>query len=312
MRIIRGLTNYQAGPEGCVLSIGNFDGVHLGHQVVINHLAEKGRELGLPVNLLVFEPQPLEYFLGDNAPSRLTRLRGKVLPLTKLPIDDLIVMKFDRQLANCDPELFISDFLIHVLNIKYLVVGDDFHFGKARRGNFHLLKEKGAELGFEVEDTASYQIDHQRVSSTLIRDALDTGDLDRAACLLGRAYSVCGRVLHGEKRGRKLGYPTANIAMNRKNTPIEGVFAVIMTGIGNSTYQGIANVGIRPTFEAKSKVILEAHLFEFDQEIYGSYVEIHFLEKIRDEIAFKSLDELVTQIERDIAQAKIIHQHRSK
>jgi riboflavin kinase / FMN adenylyltransferase len=301
MRVIRGLTHLEPLDCGCVLTIGNFDGLHLGHRAVIEKLAAKGRATGLPVVVMIFEPQPLEYFLGDNAPSRLMRLREKVLGFSDLPVDYLLVARFNRQFANLDAEKFIDEILIAKLNVKHLVIGDDFHFGKARRGNFAMLLEKGRQAGFTVEDTGSFYVDGLRVSSTLIRDALATGNLAVACRLLGHSYSVCGRIVHGEKRGRALGYPTANIKLHRKNTPLQGVFAVTMTGLGESEIQGIANVGTRPTVDGGSKVILETHLFNFDQEIYGHYVEVHFKHKIRDEMRFHSIEKLKAQIEKDVA-----------
>lgn len=293
-------------PEGCVLTIGNFDGLHLGHRAVIEKLAAKGRDLGLPVLVLIFEPQPLEYFLGDNAPSRLMRLREKVIQFASLPVDNLLILRFNQYFANLDADAFVSEILLKTLNVKYLVVGDDFHFGKARRGNFSLLQTKGKEYGFTVEDTESYLLAGQRVSSTMIRDALGQGNLALAQSMLGRSYSVCGRVAHGDKRGRTLGFPTANIEMFRKNTPIEGVFAVYMTGIDGLKIPGVANVGTRPTVAGGTRVILETHLFDFDRDIYGKYVEVHFVEKIRDEKRFRSLEELRTQILQDITEAKKI------
>jgi len=304
MRLIRGLSHFEPLTNGCVLTIGNFDGLHLGHKAVIEKLAERGKALDLPVVAMTFEPQPLEYFLGENAPSRLMRLREKVIRFSRLPVDDLLIVRFNQYLADYDAEQFIEDVLIKKLNVKHLVIGDDFHFGKARRGNFAMLKDKGKIFGFDVEDTGSYQIAGLRVSSTLIRDALDSGNLALAEKMLGRCYSVCGRVSHGDKRGRTIGYPTANIQMFRKNTPVSGVFAVTMTGIDGHEFEGIANVGTRPTVDGGSKVILEVHLFDFEKEIYGRYVEVHFKQKIRDEMRFQSLDELKAQIVKDVAEAK--------
>ena len=306
MHLIRGLSHLEPFKNGCVLTIGNFDGLHLGHRTVIKKLAERGEALGLPVVIMIFEPQPLEYFLGDNAPSRLMRLREKVIEFAKLPVDNLLIVRFNRYFANCDAEQFIDDILIKKLNVKHLVIGDDFHFGKARRGNFAMLKEKGKLYGFSVEDTGSYQVAGLRISSTLIRDALGEGDLAQAEKLLGHCYSVCGRVAHGDKRGRTIGYPTANIRMFRKNTPVNGVFAVTMTGIDGLEFEGVANVGTRPTVDGGSKVILETHLFDFDKEIYGRYVEVHFKQKIRDEMRFQSLEQLKAQIEKDVAETKKI------
>ncbi|NOT11945.1 MAG: bifunctional riboflavin kinase/FAD synthetase [Methylococcaceae bacterium] len=306
MRLIRGLSHLEPFVDGCVLTIGNFDGLHLGHKTVINKLAERGKSLDLPVVVMIFEPQPLEYFLAENAPSRLMRLREKVIQFASLPVDHLLIMSFNREFANYDAEQFIDDVLIKKLNVKHLVIGDDFHFGKARRGNFAMLKEKGEQFGFNVEDTGSFQLSGLRISSTLIRDALNAGNLAQAESMLGHCYSVCGRVAHGDKRGRTIGFPTANIRMFRKNTPVNGVFAVTMTGIDDLEVEGIANVGIRPTVDGASKVILETHLFDFDREIYGRYVEIHFKHKIRDEKRFDSLDELKKQIAKDIIETKKI------
>ncbi|MFA5983540.1 MAG: bifunctional riboflavin kinase/FAD synthetase [Methylococcaceae bacterium] len=306
MRLIRGLSHLEPLTKGCVLTIGNFDGLHLGHKAVIKKLAECGQALALPVVVAIFEPQPLEYFLGENAPSRLMRLREKAIQFAKLPIDILLILPFTQALANCDAEIFIEQVLVKKLNVKHLVIGDDFHFGKARRGNFAMLQEKGRQFGFAVEDTGSYQLQALRVSSTVIRDLLGLGNLNAAKQLLGRPYSVCGRVSHGDKRGRTLGYPTANIHLHRKNTPVDGVYAIAMTGWGGQVLNGVANVGVRPTVSDLAKVVLEVHLFDFEQEIYGQYVEVHFLEKIRDEMRFASLDELKQQIMQDAAVARAI------
>ncbi len=304
MHLIRGLAHLKPLAQGCVLSIGNFDGIHTGHKKVITKLALRGKVMKLPTVVMLFEPQPLEFFLGENAPSRLMRLREKIIQFKRLPIDKLLVVKFNQFMANYEAEDFIFDFLVKKLNVKHLIIGDDFHFGKARCGNYAMLKEKGQEFGFQVENTSSYFVDKHRVSSTLIRDALGAGDLSTAKLMLGRDYSVCGRVAHGKKRGRTIGFPTANILMFRKNTPIAGVFTVTMTGINNKEIQGIANVGTRPTVEGGNKAILETHLFDFNQDIYGQYVEVHFKQKIRDEIRFQSLNDLKIQIEKDIVIAK--------
>ena len=312
MQLIRGLSHLEPFKNGCVLSIGNFDGLHLGHRAVIRKLVERGKVLGLPVVIMFFEPQPLEYFLGDNAPSRLMRLREKVIEMAKLPVDNLLIVRFNQNFANRDAEQFIEHILIKTLNVKHLVIGDDFHFGKARRGNFAMLKEKGRLNGFTVEDTGSFQLGGLRISSTLIRDALVAGDLKGAEKLLGHCYSVCGRIAHGDKLGRTIGYPTANIRMHRKNTPVNGVFAVTMTGIDGLEFEGVANVGTRPTLDGGSKVTLETYLFDFNKEIYGRYVEVHFHQKIRDESRFHSLEELKAQIVKDVAETKKIFAETKK
>lgn len=285
------------------MTIGNFDGLHLGHQRVIERLAEHGKRLNLPAVAMVFEPQPLEYFLGDHAPSRLTRLREKVIHFAKLPVENLVVVPFGRSLSDVDAEQFIQEILLAKLNVKHLVIGDDFHFGKARRGNFALLQHFGQQHGFTVEATSSFEIDGLRVSSTLIRDALGEGDLALAKALLGRDYSVCGRVAHGDKRGRQFGFPTANLQMLRKNTPLIGVFAVTMSGLDEELC-GVANLGTRPTVDGHSKAVLETHLFGFNRDIYGHYVEVHFKAKLRDEKRFASVNELKAQIGVDVAEAQ--------
>lgn len=310
MRLIRGLTHTMPLERGCVLTIGNFDGLHLGHKAVIEKLAQQGKFLNLPVVVMSFEPQPLEYFLANNAPSRLTRLREKVIQFAGLPIDNVLILRFNREFANCDAEDFIEQVLFKKLNVKHLVIGDDFHFGKARRGNFAMLREKGKQFGFKVENTQSYQVQGLRVSSTLIRDALGEGDLKLAEKLLGRFYSICGRVSHGDQRGRMIGFPTANIQLFRKNTPINGVFAVTMTGVNQCELQGVANVGTRPTVDGGAKAVLEVHLFDFNKEIYGRYVEVHFKHKIRDEVRFESVEQLKSQIEKDVNQATAFFENR--
>ena len=304
MRLIRGIPHLPMFQNGCALTIGNFDGVHLGHRAVVEKLAERAKRLALPVVIMVFEPQPLEYFLADNVPPRLTRLREKIIQLTKLPVDDLVIVRFNKQIADYDAGQFIDEILVQRLNVKHLVIGDDFRFGKARQGDFALLKEKGKQWGFKVEDTGSSLMKGERVSSTLIRQALTLNDLEKAEALLGYAYMVCGRIAHGDKRGRAMGYPTANICLFRKNVPVSGVFAITMTGIGGTEIEGVANVGVRPTVDGSNKVILEAHLFDFDQDIYGHYVTVHFKKKIRAEHRFQSVDQLKAQIVDDVAKAK--------
>jgi riboflavin kinase/FMN adenylyltransferase len=255
---------------------------------------------------MIFEPQPLEYFLEGSAPPRLTRLREKVIEFAKLPVDDLVIVRFNKQLADYDAELFIDEILVKRLNVKHLVIGDDFRFGKSRQGDFAMLQEKGKASRFKVEDTGSWQMAGQRVSSTLIRNALAIGDLKTAEAMLGYPYSVCGRVVHGDKRGRTIGYPTANIRMPRKNIPISGVFAVTMSGIDGLEIQGVANVGVRPTVDGSNKIVLETYLFNFDKDIYGYTVEVHFKQKIRAERRFQNVDELKAQIVDDVAKAKKI------
>lgn len=304
MRLISGLGFLDRTEKGCVATIGNFDGVHIGHRAVIEKLAMTGRRLGLPVCVMLFEPQPREYFDPDRAPPRLMRLREKLDRLAELPVDQVVLLRFNRRLADLSAEAFIQDILIDRMGIRYLVVGDDFRFGKDRRGNFVLLQDFGRRNRFEVADTPSILLEGERVSSTLVREALVQGELDRAARLLGRPYSVCGRIVHGDKRGRTLGFPTANVLMRRKNAPLQGVFAVTMAGIGDNSKPGVANVGIRPTVSGEPTVMLETHLLDFSADLYGRVVEIEFHRKLRDERRFAGLPELRAQIDRDVAAAR--------
>jgi riboflavin kinase/FMN adenylyltransferase len=304
MRITRGIPHSSLVEGGCVATIGNFDGVHLGHQMIINNLVEQGQKLGLPAVVVVFEPHPLEYFKASEAPSRLTRLREKIAHLKALPVDLVMLLRFSEQLANLEPEDFVRNYLVDGLTVRLLVVGDDFRFGKQRRGDFELLQSLGAVHGFTVSDSATLLNDGQRISSTAIRQVLEAGDLDQARQLLGRPYSVCGRVVHGDGRGRQLGFPTANIQLFRKKSPVRGVFAITAEGLSEQPIPGVANVGIRPTVGGDQRVLLEAHLFDFDEDLYGKQVEIIFQQRIREERTFASIQQLTEQIGKDAQQAR--------
>lgn len=310
MHLSRGTSGLTLPEGGCVATIGNFDGVHLGHRAVIENLAAHGNRLGLPTSVILFEPQPREFFDPLQAPARLTRLREKLAQLAKLPVDWVVLLRFDRGLAHTPPEAFIERVLLHGMRIKHLVVGDDFRFGKARAGDFAMLRAAGERHGFRVEDTASVLTDGERVSSTLVREALAAGDMTRAQRLLGRPYSMIGRVRTGEMLGRRLGFPTANIAAMRKRTPLQGVFAVTMTGVGAEPIPGIANLGCRPSVSGTSRTRLETHLFDFDGDLYGRQVEVHFHRKLRDERRFDSLEALREQIVRDAEAARAYFSRR--
>ena len=307
MELIRGLQNLQPRHQGCVATIGNFDGVHLGHQAVIRQVMDKAKELGLPVVVITFEPQPQEFFRPDDVPARLTRFREKLLVLESLFVDRVLCLRFNRYLASLTADEFVQRILVNGLGIKYLVVGDDFKFGRDRSGDFEYLQSIGPELGFEVSDTDSFSFAGERVSSTGIRTALETGDLLLAKQMLGRDYGMCGRVAHGDKRGRTIGFPTANIYLHRKSSPLYGVYSVQLHSkhpqIGGRVVNGIANVGQRPTVGG-TRTLLEVHLFDFDADIYGAYVDVTFLQKIRDEHRFESFEALKAQIVRDVEQAK--------
>jgi len=305
MEFIRGLHNLKARHRGCVATIGNFDGVHLGHQAVLKQTCDKARDLDLPVTVISFEPQPQEFFRPEQAPPRLTRLREKLLVLQPLNIDRMLCLNFNQHLAGLSAAEFIQSILVDGLGVRYLVVGDDFRFGKGRQGDFEMLVRAGKQHGFEVANTHSFLLEGERVSSTLIREALGLGYMERVAQLLGRPYSMCGRVAHGDKRGRTIGFPTANIYLHRKNTPILGVYAVQMNGVEAYPVNGVANIGTRPTV-CGTRTLLEVHLFDFNKDIYGAHIEVEFVRKIRDEKRFDSFEALKHQIQLDAQQARAI------
>lgn len=303
MELIRGLQNLRSDHHGCVATIGNFDGVHLGHQAVIGQLAEKGHELCLPTLVMVFEPQPLEVFHKSNAPARLTRLREKLRALARYAVDRVLCIRFSKYFAEMSAESFIENVLVKGLGVRYLVVGDDFRFGKDRKGDFTMLKRAGEKFGFEVANLHSFKIGNKRVSSTGVRQALSLGKMAEAEKLLGRPYRMCGRVAHGDKIGRTLGFPTANIHLHREVTPVQGIYAVEVFGLKGEPLPGVASVGTRPTVGG-TRTLLEIFIFDFDQDIYGKYLNIDFLHKIRDEEKFDSLEELKAWILDDIEKTK--------
>lgn len=303
MQFIRGIHNLPKDYRGCVATIGNFDGIHLGHQAVIGQLAEEAADLCVPSLLISFEPQPMEYFQPAKAPARLTRLREKLQALRRFSVDQVLCLSFNRALAEMPAEAFIKDILIDALKIKYLVVGDDFRFGKDRKGDFAMLQQAGEQFGFQVVNMHTFSIDGERVSSTRIRMALERAELDEAERLLGRAYRMSGRVVHGEKLGRKLGFPTANIDVHRKATPLQGIFVVEVFGLEGEPLPGVASLGTRPAVGGK-KTVLEVYLFDFDRDIYGKHLQVSFLHKLRDEENFDSLEALTTQIQKDVDAAQ--------
>ena len=303
MQIIRNIQNLKPHHHGCVATIGNFDGVHLGHQAVLGQLAEKADELNLPLTVVTFEPQPQEYFRPEQSPPRLTRFREKVQALRRYAVDRVLVLRFNKQFSQQSPDDFVQNLLVNGLGVKYLVIGDDFRFGKDRAGDFAMLQAAGKNHGFEVVNMHTFMLDDERVSSTRVREALGAGDLNAAEKLLGRIYRMSGRVAHGDKKGRTIGFPTANIHLHRINTPLRGVFAVELFGLEGEPLPGVANLGTRPTVGGM-KTLLEVHLFDFEGDIYGKHVHVDFLRKLRDEQRFDSFDELKAQIQRDAQQAR--------
>ncbi len=302
MKLLRGVQHLAEFDKGVVATIGNFDGVHLGHQQLIKSLKDKASQMNLPCVVILFEPQPREYFQPDKAPARLSSLREKLDILRQCHIDYVYCIKFDKDFAQTRASDFIHLHLFSVINVKYLLVGSDFQFGKNREGNVALLKNLGMQQGCDVQIYQDYCIKDERVSSTQIRIALQQSNMQLAAELLGRPYSICGRVIRGDGRGRQWGIPTANLSLHRVSLPLQGVF-VVEVHQGTRIIRGVANIGKRPTIDG-TKNILEIHLFDFNDSIYGELLQVFFLHKLRDEVKFTSVDALITQIHNDIVAAK--------
>ncbi|SDB20307.1 FMN adenylyltransferase [Pseudidiomarina indica] len=302
MQLIRGIHNIRPEHRGCVLTIGNFDGVHLGHQAVLAQVRAQAQARGLPAMVMTFEPQPQELFQPDRAPARLTNLREKHDALAQQGIERHLVVHFNQRFANQPARDFIEQVLVAQLGVKFLVVGDDFRFGKGREGDFTMLQQAGRELGFEVVDTQSYRRQQERVSSTATRRALAAGDFAQAEALLGRAYAFQGRVVHGQKKGRTIGYPTANIQLKRLHSPLQGVFAVQVQINDGKMYAGVANIGRRPTLNGKQMQI-EVHLFDFNGDLYGQQLRVIPKQFIRAEQRFADFRQLQQQIAADTAVA---------
>ena len=305
MQIIRGLHNLRARHRGCVATIGNFDGVHLGHQSVFRHLLDKGRELGLTTTVITFEPQPREFFQPDSAPARLTRLREKLQAMQEVGIERVVVLEFNRHLAEMPAEQFIEELLVDGLKIRFLSVGDDFRFGRGRQGDFDLLRQMGQLHGYAVENMNTYLLDADRVSSTRIRQLLTRGELQVAAQCLGRPYRICGRISHGDKRGRTIGFPTLNVNLHRIVSPLRGVYAVRVLGLTQTPLPGVANIGNRPTVDGGTRYLLEVHVFDFDRTVYGEHELVEFVRKLRDEKRFDSFEALREQILVDARTARL-------
>ncbi|MEX2963798.1 bifunctional riboflavin kinase/FAD synthetase [Microbulbifer sp. TYP-18] len=310
--LIRGLHNLRPRHRGCVATIGSFDGVHRGHQAIIEQLRRRAREYQVPAVAIIFEPQPHEFFSAAKAPARLMRFKEKVLALFDAGVDRVLCLQFNKTLRSLSGEAFIRRILVDGLQIRHLVVGDDFRFGCDRGGDYGLLQRLGAEAGFSVEDTATVEIRGARVSSTRIRAALERGDFELARALLGRPYRITGRVAPGRTLGRQLGAPTANLRLRRFRSPLVGVYTVRVSATDGSelapdcaSINGVANLGFRPTVEGEgARPLLEVNLFDFDGDLYGRELAVDFCHKLRDEVKFDSLDALKVQIARDIRDAQ--------
>ncbi|CBL43906.1 Riboflavin kinase / FAD synthetase [gamma proteobacterium HdN1] len=308
MEIIRGLHNLGPQPhstQACVATVGNFDGVHLGHAAIIQQLKEHGARLGVPSCVMVFEPQPREFFAPQTAPARLTTLREKAEILAEMGVDQLLCVRFDRKFCALSAAEFCERVLVGGLGVQHLVVGDDFRFGHDRVGDFHFLEQAGATFGFGVEATRTFALEGERVSSTRIREALAAGDFAAAQHLLGRPFGFSGRVAHGDKLGRTLGVPTANLWPNRLKSPLHGVYAVWADLGDGARRPAVASIGARPTVGG-TRWRLETHLLDFQGDLYGRRMRVEFITRIRDEKKFSGLEELKANIDNDIQIAREI------
>jgi riboflavin kinase / FMN adenylyltransferase len=303
MELVRGLHNLSRRHRGCVLTVGNYDGVHLGHQQMIGALKMRADELRSTATVLVFEPSSKEFIDPDGAPARLTRWREKFLALASLGVDRLVTVRFDERMRAMTPEAFVDDLIVEGLGTRHMVVGDDFRYGSRAGGTIDSLRAAGRARGFGVEQIAPFVFDDVRVSSTAVRERLDRADYPCAARLLGRPYRMLGRVVHGKKLGRTLGFPTANLRLMRRKSPVWGISAVWVYGIGAARKPGVASLGTRPTVNG-TEPLLEVHVFDFSGDLYGSAIEVEFVAKLRDEAKFDSLDALVVQMKVDGAQAR--------
>jgi riboflavin kinase/FMN adenylyltransferase len=303
MKLLWGSRSSPALSKGCVATIGNFDGVHLGHQALLHQLKKEARQQGLPLLVLLFEPQPSEYFLGAQASARLASLREKCQVLADCQVDFVYCLHFNMTLASMTPEQFANTYLFSLLRVSYLLIGEDFRFGKGRQGDVSLLKHMAKSRACLVETFLDFNLENKRVSSTLIREALNQGNMKQAASLLGRQYSLCGRVVAGQGKGREWGVPTANLTMKRLTLPLTGVFCVTVRRANGDLVNGVANIGKRPTVDG-TRNVLEVHLFDFNQNLYGERLQVIFWHKLREEIRFPSLDALIAQIREDVATAK--------
>ncbi len=305
MRVYRGLTARLPAP--CALTIGNFDGVHCGHQAMLARLKAEAAARGLPTTVLTFEPHPREFFAPQSAPTRLTSLREKLEAMENQGIDQVVVLPFNRQFASLTPDAFIDEILIERLRARFLLIGDDFCFGAGRKGDFATLQAAVPRAGFELAEMHTLEGAGARASRTAVRDALASGNMEAAAALLGRTYSISGRVIHGNKLGRTIGFPTANIQLKHNRPPVWGIFAVTVDGIAEKPLAGAASLGRRPTVTDDGRATLEVFVFDFQGDLYGRHLRVNFHHKLRDEAKFATLDELTTQINRDVAEARAFY-----
>jgi len=300
MELIRGLHNLRPAHRGCVATIGAFDGVHIGHQAVIGHLLEKSAEFDLPAAIIVFEPLPREYFSPVQAPARIMSFWEKCRELETLGVDRVLRIRFNEQFRRMSAQQFVDDVFVAGLGVRYVVLGDDFRFGSDRQGDYKFIQQQGKRYGYDAGPTPTRLIDGERVSSTRIREALENANFAEAEGLLGRPYSISGKVIYGRQLGRTLGTPTANLELRRLRAPLSGVYVVEVSGAGLEAAQGVANVGVRPTVDDSIKANLEVHLLDREIGLYGQHIEVTFRHKLREEQKFGSVQELIENIARDI------------
>jgi len=305
MELVRGLHNITPAHRGCVLTVGNYDGVHLGHQQMIRALKRRAVELRCAATVLVFEPSSKEFIDPMGAPPRLTGWREKFFALAASGVERLVTLRFDERIRAMSPQAFVDELIVGALGAQYMVVGDDFRYGCQAAGTIETLTAAGRLRGFTVEQIPPFIIEAVRVSSTAVRERLERGDYTGAARLLGRGYSMRGRVVRGEQLGRKLGFPTANLRLTRRKPPLWGVTAVRAHGIESHALPGVASLGTRPTVGGLEP-LLEVHLFDFAGDLYGRAIEVEFVAKLRDEVKFDSLDAMIAQMQRDAAQARAL------
>jgi len=308
MQFLRGMVALRTSDapwKGAVATIGGFDGVHRGHQALLARLRTRAAELGAPSMVISFEPSPREFFLGEKAPARLQRFREKYQSLREAGVDYFCCLRFDQTLRDFSAEDFVQKVLLQKLGLRGLVVGHDFRFGKGREGTVAGLMQLSARTGLLIEEFAAHRLADERISSTLVREALAKGDLHKAAALLGRPYAISGRVVHGKKLGRTLGYPTANLRLLRRVIPLFGVFAVRVTGAGLQRAPAVASLGTRPVVQGVEP-LLEVHVFDCASDLYGQFLNIEFIARLRDELMFPDLPSLVKQMDIDAAEARAL------
>ncbi|WP_062310453.1 bifunctional riboflavin kinase/FAD synthetase [Polynucleobacter sinensis] len=314
MNVFRGPTQFSAGPA-CALTIGNFDGVHRGHRALLKQLKDGAHERGLASCVMTFEPHPKEFFSPEQAPPRILNLRDKLAAFANIGIDRVVVEHFNNAFARLTPDEFVSEIIVKQLHAKWILIGDDFCYGAKRAGNFASLKAAGEKYGFEVSSIHTVVENGERISSSALRGALANGDMEQATKLLGRPYGISGHIIHGQKLGRTLGFPTLNLAvanhLHHRKPACTGIFTAQVLGLSDKPLPAVASLGVRPTVEDQGRVLLETHIFDFNKEVYGKIITVELLEKIRDEEKYSNLDALTQAIASDAAHARNYFQKKN-